>query len=562
MKLGLQIQVRYHGDGNWFTDSKAKFGKIIKPDEQEFPSSIPNPIGRLYFHDEHDKELIARGATGGREYIRDWCLPRWNAVPAIKIWELWNEPDVANSVARYSLTEATQGALLEMRDLGLFARGIRAVIWNGSVGSPYSDPDDPYDLVRVISGMAPMFAMAIEYGCLGGYHGYWVPELTPLAQYHSLRHEVITQILVEHYDIVIPNGFWVIGEGGIDLGIRGGSWGGKGWKSCVSREEYWEQCKIYDEHISNDPTVLCWLPFVSGPNQDWIDFDFDATLRQWVVDYSRTHPWTDVQTEEEPMSDHTIRVKKPDGTIVVMDVEEHVKGVVPKEVYPSWPMEILRSQSIAARGYDLANIGKHATEGFDVCSTQHCQVYSDERSVRCSQAVEDTRGIVGVHKLTGAIVPTFFSASCGGQTLGNWADYLRSVNDCPCFWIGKEVNGHQNGLCQWGGKVYADEGRSFLQILDVYYDLDWQEDYGRGNILEVPPLPEPEPEPEPEPTPDTIESRLETLENDVRTLVVGMQNLNATVETLRDLMNMTKRTLHTFLDSVDWQTVEVLTRKE
>jgi hypothetical protein len=172
-----------------------------------------------------------------------------------------------------------------------------------------------------------------------------------------------------------------------------------------------------------------------------------------------------------------ITVKLPDGSIATMDIEEYVKGVVPREMPASWPMEALKAQAVAARSYALAT-RKHRNRGdpYDVCSTTCCQVYSSARHARSDQAVEETRGIVGIHE--GAIAATFFSASCGGHTLGNWAGYLREVTDCPCGAHGLGVSGHQNGLCQYGAMYLATDGKSWQQILDIYYYLDWKENYG------------------------------------------------------------------------------------
>lgn len=59
----------------------------------------------------------------------------------------------------------------------------------------------------------------------------------------------------------------------------------------------------------------------------------------------------------------------------VVDLEDYLKGVVPKEMPSSWNMEALKAQAVVARNYAISNSGKHLSEGFNVCSTIHCQVY-------------------------------------------------------------------------------------------------------------------------------------------------------------------------------------------
>ena len=171
-----------------------------------------------------------------------------------------------------------------------------------------------------------------------------------------------------------------------------------------------------------------------------------------------------------------IVVQLPSGHIEKMNIEEYVKGVVPCEMPALWPMAALEAQAICARTYALAQRGRHKDQDFDVCSTAHCQVYNEEKKhPRTNLAVERTWSIVGMYD--GKLQPMWFSASCGGQTKDNfWPDsYLQVRDDCPC---GKSINGHQNGLCQWGAKALAEGGSDFMDILDFYYDLEYLDNYG------------------------------------------------------------------------------------
>ena len=49
-------------------------------------------------------------------------------------------------------------------------------------------------------------------------------------------------------------------------------------------------------------------------------------------------------TRSENASYHNTSV----GTIITMDIEEYLRGVVPSEVYPSWHAEALKAQAVAA----------------------------------------------------------------------------------------------------------------------------------------------------------------------------------------------------------------------
>ena len=98
----------------------------------------------------------------------------------------------------------------------------------------------------------------------------------------------------------------------------------------------------------------------------------------------------------------------------------------------------------SARTYALANRGRHADDGFDLCSTTHCQVYRspDLQSAavarRVARAVEETRGLI-ISDGNGPI-QALFHADCGGQTSSATAvwggpapAYLGGVRDSFCL---------------------------------------------------------------------------------------------------------------------------------
>jgi len=165
----------------------------------------------------------------------------------------------------------------------------------------------------------------------------------------------------------------------------------------------------------------------------------------------------------------TIRVLMPDGTVVVMEMDEYLKGVVPHEVPPSWPTEALRAQAVAARSY-AATRHAHAAEGADVCTTTHCQVWSATHYDTTDRAVDDTHGFVGVYG--GSIISAFYFAHCDGHTRdsedvwGGYVPYCRSVS-CPCGYT--FLYGHGVGMCQQGAKVLAQQGQHYEDILKHYY---------------------------------------------------------------------------------------------
>jgi SpoIID/LytB domain protein len=132
----------------------------------------------------------------------------------------------------------------------------------------------------------------------------------------------------------------------------------------------------------------------------------------------------------------------PDGALEAygrIPLEKYLKGVLPAEMPFSWPAEALKAQAVAARSEVLANLAaKHRLEGFDFCATEHCRAYTGLAGHQSptDAAVDQTRGLLLIAE--GRIVPTVFSASCGGWSEDNeivWSGppqaALRAVPDFP-----------------------------------------------------------------------------------------------------------------------------------
>ena len=143
-----------------------------------------------------------------------------------------------------------------------------------------------------------------------------------------------------------------------------------------------------------------------------------------------------IQVNHTPYRGYIAILKRMGLTVVnYVLVEDYLYGVVPKEMPPSWNVEALRAQSVAARTFALKNRKRHSAEGFDLCSTSHCQVYegmpAEMRTT--TEAVDSTRGEVLFYK--GAIMDALFHTDSGGMTesseyvWGSPVPYLRAVTE-------------------------------------------------------------------------------------------------------------------------------------
>lgn len=154
-----------------------------------------------------------------------------------------------------------------------------------------------------------------------------------------------------------------------------------------------------------------------------------------------------------------------------MDIEQYLRGVVPSESFPSWEIEALKAQAMAARSYAYYQIQHPKHGAYHVCTTTCCQVYNPSNiNPRTDQAIAATSGLYVLYN--GQVCHTFFSASCGGHTYDNedvWGGsplpYCRGV-PCPDT---HPKNGHGIGYCQWGGQVMAQQGKKYDEIIKYYY---------------------------------------------------------------------------------------------
>ena len=103
--------------------------------------------------------------------------------------------------------------------------------------------------------------------------------------------------------------------------------------------------------------------------------------------------------------------------VSLMDVDDYLKAVVPREVSATWHLESLKAQAVVARTYAYANRGKHAAEGFDICTlSTHCQAYGAVEWEREStnRAIDETKGVVLF--FNGRPAATYYHSDGGGHT--------------------------------------------------------------------------------------------------------------------------------------------------
>ncbi|MCY3957855.1 MAG: SpoIID/LytB domain-containing protein [Chloroflexi bacterium] len=110
---------------------------------------------------------------------------------------------------------------------------------------------------------------------------------------------------------------------------------------------------------------------------------------------------------------------------------DYLASVVGSEIPPTWEVEALKAQAVAARNYALRQVDPSAD--YDICDSQFCQAYGGVASEHPStiQAVRETSGVVAMYG--GDLIAAYYASNMGDHTTsavdvwGRDVPYLRGV---------------------------------------------------------------------------------------------------------------------------------------
>ena len=177
--------------------------------------------------------------------------------------------------------------------------------------------------------------------------------------------------------------------------------------------------------------------------------------------------------------------------ISIADIDDYISGVIPREVYASWPAETLKAQAIASRTLVYKSFrGKHKDLGFDVCTTTNCQVYGgyDSETPQTTAAVYATEDLVAVYD--GEPADTLFGASNGGwkedssNVWGGKYPYLVTARDE--YEKTDEIPGHVWTVEMTAEEVAADLSKAGYDVGNVKkLEIAEKSQSGRVTVLKV-----------------------------------------------------------------------------
>jgi len=179
-----------------------------------------------------------------------------------------------------------------------------------------------------------------------------------------------------------------------------------------------------------------------------------------------------------------LRVRAEDGklhVVNVLDLEGYLQGVVPLEVFPSWPGPALQAQAIAARTYALVKMDERHNGSFDVRCTTKDQAYGgvDAEDPRTNEAVEATAGAVLCYR--GRPFTAFFHSCCGGRTANGeqvFADPTPTLRGVPCGYCSEAK------WYKWSAKLSLGELGRRLGMPDLT-DLGFRRAGADGRVVRV-----------------------------------------------------------------------------
>lgn len=133
-----------------------------------------------------------------------------------------------------------------------------------------------------------------------------------------------------------------------------------------------------------------------------------------------------------------LEVRALNASLTVVDelpLEEYLYGVVPSEAIPSWGLDALKAQAVAARTYAVSHLGQFASLGYDLKATVVSQAYGGAGVEKPSttRAVDETEGQILTYH--GQPIEAYYSDSAGGYTeacadvWGHAVPYLQAVPD-------------------------------------------------------------------------------------------------------------------------------------
>lgn len=167
-----------------------------------------------------------------------------------------------------------------------------------------------------------------------------------------------------------------------------------------------------------------------------------------------------------------------------MDLDDYIATLLAKEMNASWPVEALKAQAVAARTYAIHHMMSSGLQNdtlYDLENSEKHQVNGTFNDVTAStiEAARETAGMV-LTNTKGNLVPAFFHASCGGNTLAPqdvWTNKVHGYSTVKCAYCQKKKNWDSKisqirfkKMIEWGMKKGYVKKQKLSNKLSIYTD--------------------------------------------------------------------------------------------
>ena len=240
---------------------------------------------------------------------------------------------------------------------------------------------------------------------------------------------------------------------------------------------------VYSRGISGQAysaSSKCVVVTKTGSTKILFEFDYGDTLSLAVRPVSSSGKAITSYGTRTYYGDFTFRRLSGDNMTIVnaISMDDYIKGVVPYEMSPSWPLEALKAQAICARTYAAANMNKHRTYGFDTCNGVDCQAYLGTGSANSNTNLAVDSTVNKFVTYNGALCTTLYFSSDGGATEDN-----ENINVQPFPYLKGVVDPYEKDIEQdYYGKSWSwnPTARDLKSVLTT-------KGYSIGDIVSVEP---------------------------------------------------------------------------
>lgn len=260
--------------------------KIVNPTEGSDPFPGRRKVLR-FWTDSWDRELLAKGAAGGREYI-DRMAPTWRKYLSwgYVVFELPNEPPCNSNEEIIALRDFTGAATKRAHELGFMICAL-----NLPEGNPHDNGTGQQEVCRWKMRQLAPGLIGADYVA---FHAYWVPGVEgPTGPYHALRYQSNT---IWASDVMGYFPRVLLTECGVD-GLINGFAPYKSWRSLyASPESYVKDASLFIEEAQEQPFIESLFFFTAGFEEPWGDYEHDENVVRMMADNLRNYDMAEVES--------------------------------------------------------------------------------------------------------------------------------------------------------------------------------------------------------------------------------------------------------------------------